>query len=93
MSAEAGGIRSNLIHELFWTRTGLLLLILVVTSGTTLAISSQMDSGAGRNFLTAVGTGTLISAVVSFTQTLITSKAAQRALLTPVVEESRKALK
>lgn len=93
MPADAGGIRSNLIQELFWTRTGLLLLILVVTSGTTLAISSQMDPGTPRNFLTAVGTGTLISAVVSFTQTLITSQAAQRALLTPVIEESRKALK
>ena len=93
MSAEAGGIRSNLISELFWTRTGLLLLILVVTSGTCLAISSQMDSGAPRNFLTALGTGTLISAVVSFTQTLVTSKAAQKALLAPVVEESRRALK
>lgn len=92
MSAEAGGIRSNLIQELFWTRTGLLLLILVVTSGTSLAISSQMDSGAGRNLLAALGTGTLISAVVSFTQTLITSKAAQKALLAPVIEESRKAL-
>jgi len=93
VSAEAGGIRSNLIHELFWTRTGLLLLILVVTSGASLAISSQMESGAARNFLTALGTGTLISAVVSFTQTLITSKAAQNALLAPVIEESRKALK
>ncbi|MCX2952540.1 hypothetical protein ORI60_29775 [Lentzea sp. NEAU-D7] len=93
MSAEAGGIRSNLIQELFWTRTGLLLLILVVTSGASLAISSQMDSGAPRNLLTALGTGTLISAVVSFTQTLITSKAAQKALLAPVIEESRKALK
>ncbi|MFD5831730.1 hypothetical protein [Lentzea sp. NPDC060358] len=93
MSAEAGGIRSNLVQELFWTRTGLLLLILVVTSGASLAISSQLDSGTGRNLLTALGTGTLISAVVSFTQTLITSKAAQKALLTPVIEESRRALK
>ncbi len=93
MSADAGGIRSNLIQELFWTRTGLLLLILIVTSGTTLAISSQMDPGTARNFLTSVGTGTLISAVVSFTQTLVTSQASQKALLTPVVEESRRALK
>ncbi|HUQ59733.1 hypothetical protein [Lentzea sp.] len=93
MSAEAGGIRSNLVQELFWTRTGLLLLILVVTSGSSLAISSQMDPGTAKNLLTALGTGTLISAVVSFTQTLITSKAAQKALLTPVIEESRKALK
>ena len=93
MSAEPKGVRSNLLHELFWTRTGLLLLTLVVTSGGSLAISSTMDQGALRTFLTSVGTGTLISAVVGFGQTLITSSAAQRALVTPVVEESRRALR
>lgn len=93
MSAEPKGVRSNLLQELFWTRTGLLLLTLVVTSGSSLAISSTMDQGALRTFLTSVGTGTLISAVVGFGQTLITSSAAQRALITPVVEESRKALR
>ncbi|MFE2751286.1 hypothetical protein ACFXGA_04725 [Actinosynnema sp. NPDC059335] len=93
MSAEPKGVRSNLLQELFWTRTGLLLLTLVVTSGISLAISSTMDQGALRTFLVSVGTGTLISAVVGFGQTLITSSAAQRALVTPVVEESRKALR
>ncbi|MFE9749794.1 hypothetical protein ACFYOT_33195 [Saccharothrix saharensis] len=93
MSAEPKGVRSNLLQELFWTRTGLLLLTLVVTSGSSLAISSTMDQGALRTFLTSVGTGTLISAVVGFGQTLITSSAAQRALVTPVVEESRRALR
>ena len=93
MSAEPKGIRSNLLQELFWTRTGLLLLALVVTSGGSLAFASTMDQGALRAFLTSVGTGTLISAVVGFGQTLITSSAAQRALVTPVVEESRKALR
>jgi hypothetical protein len=93
VSAEPKGVRSNLLQELFWTRTGLLLLSLIVTSGSTLAISSTMDQGALRTFLTSVGTGTLISAVVGFGQTLITSSAAQRALVTPVVEESRKALR
>ena len=93
MSAEPKGVRSNLLQQLFWTRTGLLLLTLVVTSGGSLAISSAMDQGALRTFLTSVGTGTLISAVVGFGQTLITSSAAQRALVTPVVEESRRALR
>jgi hypothetical protein len=93
VSAEPKGVRTTLLTELFWTRTGLLLLILVVTSGSCLAISSTMDQGAFRTFLTSVGTGTLISAVVGFGQTLITSSAAQRALITPVVEESRKALR
>jgi hypothetical protein len=93
VSAEPKGVRSNLLQELFWTRTGLLLLSLMVTSGSALAISSTMDQGALRTFLTSVGTGTLISAVVGFGQTLITSSAAQRALITPVVEESRRALR
>lgn len=93
MSAEPKGVRSNLLQELFWTRTGLLLLTLVVASGSSLAISSTMDQGALRAFVASVGTGTLISAVVGFVQTLLTSSAAQRALVTPVVEESRKALR
>ncbi len=93
LSAEPTGERGLLLRELFWTRTGLLLLILVVISGTCLAISSGMDQGSARNFILSAGTGTMISAVVGFTQTLITSSAAQRALITPVVEESRKALR
>ena len=93
MSAEPGGARGILLRELFWTRTGLLLLVLVVTSAASLAISSGMEPGALRNFIGSVGTGTMISAVVGFGQTLITSSAAQRALLAPVVEESRKALR
>ncbi|MBB5959047.1 hypothetical protein FHS29_005667 [Saccharothrix tamanrassetensis] len=93
MSAEPGGERGNLLQELFWTRTGLLLLILVVTSAAGLAISGTMGQGLPRNFVTAIATGTMISAVVGFGQTLITSSAAQRALITPVVEESRKALR
>ncbi|NUT94076.1 MAG: hypothetical protein HOY78_18845 [Saccharothrix sp.] len=93
MSAKPIGDRGNLLRELFWTRTGLLLLILVVAAGTSLAISSTMYPGPLRNFVLSVGTGTMISAVVGFTQTLITSSAAQRAMVTPVVEESRKALR
>ncbi|GAA3874614.1 hypothetical protein GCM10022243_44470 [Saccharothrix violaceirubra] len=90
---SADGVRANLLRELFWTRTGLLLLVLVVTSATCMAVSSGMDPGPVRTFLGSLATGTLISAVVGFGQTLITSSAAQRALVTPVVEESRKALR
>jgi hypothetical protein len=90
--AEANGLRSNPLHEIFWTRTSLLLLILVVVAGTSLMISSAMDPGTGRTFLTSVGTGTLISAVVGFGQTLITATASQKALVAPVIEESRRAL-
>ncbi|MDQ3577936.1 MAG: hypothetical protein M3443_10130, partial [Actinomycetota bacterium] len=43
--------------------------------------------------LTALGTGAFVSAVVGFGQTLITASATQRAMVTPLVEESRRALK
>ncbi|QFZ22035.1 hypothetical protein [Saccharothrix syringae] len=93
MSAEPKGVRSNMLQELFWTRTGLLLLTLVVISGTCLVISGSLPAGGVRNFLAAAGNGTMISAVVGFWQTLITSSAARRALVEPVVEESRRALR
>ncbi|MFD9892203.1 hypothetical protein ACFWY9_22905 [Amycolatopsis sp. NPDC059027] len=51
-----------------------------------------MDAGAGKTLLTSLGNGTLISAVVGFGQTLITASASQRALVTPVIEESRRAM-
>lgn len=92
MSADVRGTRGNLLQEIFWTRIGLLLLTLVVTSGICLTLSSSMDSSPLKNFLASVGTGTMISAVVGFGQTLLTSAASQRAIIVPVVEESRKAL-
>ncbi|PPK66738.1 hypothetical protein V5P93_004775 [Actinokineospora auranticolor] len=92
MPADAKGIRTHPIQEIFWTRTGLLLLILVVVSGLSLWASSAVDPGVPRNLLTALGTGTMVSAVVGFGQTLITASAAQRAMVAPLVEESRKAL-
>ncbi len=93
MSAEADGLRKNPIQEIFWTRTGLLLLILLVTSGVAMIAASGMTAGTGRNLLTAVATGTLVSAIVGFGQTLITATATQRAMLTPLIDESRQALR
>lgn len=93
MSAEGKGLRKNPIQEIFWTRTGLLLLILLVTSGLTMIASSGMAAGTGKNLVTAVATGTLVSAIVGFGQTLITATATQRAMLTPLIEESRQALR
>lgn len=93
MSADANGIRSNPIREIFWTRTGLLLAVLLVVSIGSLWLSSTMDAGTWKNLVTALGTGTMISAIVGFGQTLITASASQRALVTPLVEESRRALK
>jgi hypothetical protein len=92
VAAGAGGLRNNPIQEIFWTRTGLLLLVLVIISGCSLFFSSAMDPGTGKNLVTALGTGTLISAIVGFSQTLITATASQRALVAPVIEESRRAL-
>lgn len=93
MSAEGKGLRKNPIQEIFWTRTGLLLLILLVTSGLAMIASSNMAAGVGKNLVTAVATGTLVSAIVGFGQTLITATATQRAMLTPLIEESRQALR
>jgi hypothetical protein len=92
LSAEAKGLRKNPIQELFWTRTGLLLLILLVVSGVAMIATSGMSPGTGRNLLTAVATGTLVSAIVGFGQTLITATATQRAMLLPLIDESRQAL-
>jgi hypothetical protein len=92
--AEASrGIRKNPVQEIFWTRTGLLLLILVVTSGLAMILSANLDPGVGKNLVTALATGTLVSAIVGFGQTLITATATQRAMLTPLIDESRQALR
>lgn len=93
MSADGTGRRKNPIQEIFWTRTGLLLLILLVTSGLAMIVSSAMAAGTGKNLVTALATGTLVSAIVGFGQTLITATATQRAMLTPLIEESRQALR
>jgi hypothetical protein len=91
--AEAKGARRNPVQEIFWTRTGLLLLILVVVSGLTMVLSANLDPGVGKNLVTALATGTLVSAIVGFGQTLITATASQRAMLTPLIDESRQALR
>lgn len=93
MVAEARPPRHNPLQEIFWTRTGLLLLILVVVSGLCLTISPTMPDGTWKNLVTAAGTGTLVSAIVGFGQTLITATASQRALVSPVIEESRRTLR
>lgn len=93
MPAEAKGLRKNPVQEIFWTRTGLLLLILVVVSGLAMVLSANLDPGVGKNLVNAIATGTLVSAIVGFGQTLITATAAQRAMLTPLVDESRQALR
>lgn len=90
MGADTRG--DNPIRELFWTRTGLLLLVLVVVSGSALGVSTAMAAGTVRNLVIALGTGTLIAAIVGFGQTLITANATHRAMVTPLIEENRRAL-
>jgi hypothetical protein len=93
VSADTNGIRSNPIREMFWTRTGLLLAVLLVVSIGSLWISGTMDAGTWKNLVAALGTGTMISAIVGFGQTLITASASQRALVAPLIEESKRALR
>lgn len=85
--------RRNLLTELFWTRTGLLLLVLLITSAVLLPLSSDMPAGVPRNLIVALGTGTLVSAVVTFVQTLLTSSSSRRVLVEALVEESRNAMR
>jgi hypothetical protein len=93
LPADDKGRGSNPIQEIFWTRTGLLLLILIVVAGGSMAISAAMSPGTAKNVVAALATGTLITAIVSFGQTLITAKAAQRAMVTPLIEENRRTLR
>lgn len=79
----------NPVRELFWTRTGLLLLILVVVAGSSLAASAVMVDGTAKSLVVALGTGTMITAIVGFGQTVITATATQRAMVTPLIEENR----
>ncbi|WP_156756530.1 hypothetical protein [Actinokineospora pegani] len=78
---------------MFWTRTGLLLAVLIVVSSLASWLADQVGPGTPKTLLSALGTGALVSAVVGFGQTLITASASQRAMVTPLVEESRKALR
>jgi hypothetical protein len=93
MVAEGRPPRHNPLQEIFWTRTGLLLLVLVVIAVSCLTLSSAMAAGTWKNLVTAAGTGTLVSAIVGFGQTLLTATASQRALVSPVIEESRRTLR
>jgi hypothetical protein len=93
LRADEKGRGSNPIQEIFWTRTGLLLLILIVVSGGSMIVSATLSPGTLKNVITALGTGTMITAIVSFGQTLITANAAHRAMVTPLIEENRRALR
>jgi hypothetical protein len=79
--------------ELFWTRTGLLLLLMLITSGVMLTLSGRVEPGTMRTLLTAIGTGTMVSALVTTAQTLLTATASRRVLVDSLVEESRQAMR
>jgi hypothetical protein len=90
--STSGGNATRATREVYWTRNSLLLLVLIVVSGSALAGSTQLNSGAPKNLVLALGTGTMVAAIVGFGQTLITATAAQRAMVTPLIEENRRAL-
>ena len=92
MSADAQGLRNSLIQDIFWTRTGLLLAILLLVSAGSFGLSSVTGTGTLHTLVTSLATGTLITAVVSFGQTIVTASASQRALVAPLIDESRRAL-
>jgi len=92
VAADAQGLRNSLIQDIFWTRTGLLLALLLLVSAASFGVSSVIGAGTLHTLVVSLATGTLISAVVSFGQTLLTQTASQRALVAPLVEESRRAL-
>lgn len=92
MPADAKGLRTNLVQDVFWSRTGLLLAVLLLVSAAALGVASLIGDGPLHTFVVSIGTGTLISAVVTFGQTVITASASQRALVAPLVEESRRAM-
>lgn len=85
--------RRSLLVELFWTRTGLLLLLMLLSSSVLLPLAGRMEQGALRNVVTAVGTGLLVSALVTCAQTLLTASASRRVLVESLVQESRAAMR
>lgn len=85
--------RRGLLVELFWTRTGLLVLFMLVIASVLLPLSGRMEQGALRNLVVAVGTGCLVSALVTCAQTVLTASASQRVLVDSLIHESRQAMR
>ena len=93
MAERAGPSRRGLLVDLFWTRTGLLLLTLVVLSGSMLLLAGETQPGTLRNLLVAVGTGALVSALLTGAQTLLTATSARQVLVEALVAESQAAMR
>jgi hypothetical protein len=93
VSERAGPTRRGLLVELFWTRTGLLLLLLVLTSGALLTAAGQAQPGTLKNLLAAVGTGALVSALLTSAQTLLTATTSRQVLVDALVAESQSAMR
>ncbi|MEJ3659229.1 hypothetical protein WEH80_40365 [Actinomycetes bacterium KLBMP 9759] len=52
----------------------------------------MLPAGLAKDLVVALGTGTMITSIVGFGQTLVTASATQRAMVTPLIEENRRAL-
>lgn len=83
----------SLLLELFWTRTGLLLLLMLLTSVGALTVSGHMEQGVLRNLVLAIGTGTMVSALVTTAQTVLTASSSRKVLVDALVGESRQAMR
>lgn len=82
-----------MLVEIFWTRTGLLVLFLLVTAGVALPLAGVAEPGTVRNLLVAVGTGGVVTAFVTTAQTLLTASSSQRVVVDALVRESRSAMR
>lgn len=84
----------SLLRELFWTRTGLLVLAATLFGVGLLLLSSALpaDSGGGRVAF-ALGTGLSAAALFTAAQTVISASAANRMLVEALGEQARVAMR
>ncbi len=83
----------NLLLELFWTRLGLLVFLMLTIGVGTLFLANQLDQGAWKNFFFAIGTGTLSSAVFTTAQQFVAARSAHEALADTLARQNAEALR
>lgn len=66
---------------------------MLITSVVALTMSGHIPAGPVRNLVIAIGTGTLVSALVTTAQTVLTASASRRVLVDALVDESRLAMR
>jgi hypothetical protein len=66
---------------------------MLITSVLALTLVGHLRPGPVHNLVLAIGTGTLVSALVTTAQTLLTASASRRVLVDSLVDESRQAMR